>query len=470
MPSRGQSLFFTYLLIINIILMCLPLRMLQPNARLLSWQQNALQVTGDRAGVLAAANLVPLLLTSSRNNLLLWLTNWSHTTFLLVHRWLGYIVILQTVVHSAGLLHYFLRYSDHAAEAQLPYWYWGIVSMLAICLVWPLSVLPVRQKAYEVFLVSHQILAALAMVAYFLHIWYLFEYDWGYETWVYVAGALWFFDRLLRVGRIARLGTRTAHVTAVGISGDLLKVEVQGIYAEGHAYLYFPSLTWRFWENHPFSVLSSFSSATDSIPPTDNSEASSNKEKKLPSSNTAVLDDTSPRPCQVPQPCTTLLLRPQTGVTLTLLQKTLAKGGSLALPVWVESSYHAQSTRQLKHCSTLLCIAGGVGITAALPMLRAHAGPESRLYWSVKHDDIVRALEPEMRQLEGRTNTEIRVGERLNLQEIVSDEVLGGGAHGDIGIMVCGPPGMADEVRRAVGNVSARSKRGIVFLDEAFSW
>lgn len=468
MPTRAQSLFFAYLVIVNIILMCLPLRLLQPNARLLSTQQNVLQVIGDRAGVLAAANLVPLLLTSSRNNVLLWLTNWSHTTFLLVHRWLGYIVILQTVVHSAGLLHYFLRYSDYNAEAQLPYWYWGIISTLAICLVWPFSILPVRQKAYEVFLVSHQVLAALAMVAYFLHIWYLFDYDWGYEIWVYAAGILWFLDRLLRVGRIARHGTRIAQITALGNGGELLKIEIEGIYAEGHAYLYFPSLSWRFWENHPFSVLSSFSSTVPGTPPADTSGASNTKEKS-PNGNTTPMDNDTPSR-DLAQPSTTFLLRPQSGTTFKLLQKTRANGGLLSMPVLVESSYHAQSTRQLRHCSTLLCIAGGVGITAVLPVLRSYAGPESRLYWSVKHDDIVGALASEMQQLEGRMKTEVRVGERLDLQAIVRDEVLANKASGDIGIMVCGPPGMADEVRRAVGKVSARSKRGIVFLDEAFSW
>ena len=181
MPTRGQALFFAYLVIINMVLMCLPLHILQPNARLPGAARQRLQVISDRAGVLAAANFVPLLVTSSRNNLLLWITNWSHTTFLLTHRWLGYIVVIQTVVHSVGLLHYYLLYSDHAAESQLPYWYWGIISTLAICLIWPLAVLPIRQKAYEIFLVTHQVLAVLAQVGYFLHIYYLFQYNWGYE-------------------------------------------------------------------------------------------------------------------------------------------------------------------------------------------------------------------------------------------------------------------------------------------------
>ena len=46
---------------------------------------------------------------------------------------------------------------------------------------------------------------------------------------------------------------RRAYVAVV--DGDYLKVEVPGLAAAGHAYLYFPTLTWCFWESHPFSVV-----------------------------------------------------------------------------------------------------------------------------------------------------------------------------------------------------------------------
>lgn len=472
MPTRGQALFFTYLVVINVILMCLPLRILQPNARIPGRSRQALQLIGDRAGVLAAANLVPLLLTSSRNNILLWVTNWSHTTFLLTHRWLGYIVIIQTVVHSAGLLHYFRLYSNHTAEAQLPYWYWGIISTLALCLVWPLSILPLRRRAYEIFLAAHQVLAALAMIAYFLHIWYLFKYDWGYEIWVYVAGGIWFLDRLLRIFRIAANGTRTAVVTLLGDGSELLKIQIDGLVTEGHVYLYFPTQTWRFWENHPFSVLSSFDSAAGRLGTT---ESARDPETRAKSSAIAemepVADNDSPgRDRREIFPATRLLVRPQNGTTLKLLQKIRAQGSPLSIPVWVEASYHTQSTKKLLRCSSLLCIAGGVGITAILPILRSYPGPSAKLFWGVKHDDIVNAVTPEIDRLESRVQTEIRMGKRLDVETIVQDEILNSEARGDVGIMVCGPPEMADHVRLAIGKVAGRSKRGVVFLDEAFSW
>ncbi|RVX69604.1 hypothetical protein B0A52_06668 [Exophiala mesophila] len=472
MPTLGQALFFTYLVVMNIILMCLPLSLRQPNARLPEPSRQALQVIGDRAGVLAAANLVPLLLTSSRNNVLLWLTNWSHTTFLLTHRWLGYIVIIQTVVHSAGLLHYSLLYSNHAADAKLPYWYWGIVSTLALCLVWPLSILPIRRRAYEIFLTTHQLLAALAMITYFLHIWYLFKYDWGYEIWVYVAGAIWFLDRLLRLFRIAVNGTRTAVITSLGDGSELLNVRIEGVFAEGHVYLYFPTLTWRFWENHPFSVLSAFDLAVETPIPI-GSAGDPKITAKRPATAQMEPVTKSPNPGQARReavPGIRLLLRPQNGSTFRLAQKVQSKGTPLSIPVWVEDSYHTQSTKKLLSCSSLLCIAGGVGITAVLPVLRSYDGPSAKLFWGVKHDDIVNAVAAEIDGLGPRLQTETRIRERLDVETIVQDELLNSEARGNVGIMVCGPAEMADHVRLAIGKVAGRSKRGIVFLDEAFAW
>jgi hypothetical protein len=478
MPTRAQSLFFAYLFIVNMVLTCLPLRTLQPNARIPGEARQALQIIGDRAGVLAAANLVPLLLTSARNNVLLWITNWSHSTYLLVHRWLGYIVIIQTVVHSAGLLHYFLKYSDHAAEAALPYWYWGIISTLAICLILPFSILPVRKQFYEFFLVAHKLLAIIALVGYFLHIYYLFEYNWGYEIWVYASGGIWGVDRLLRWARMARNGVRTASVTSLGAGSDLLKVEIEGVVAEGHVYLTFPTLSWKFYENHPFSVLASFGPSTPtSVSSRTSSTRVHNVEKASPVEASKEVLSSGPEgslDARISQHTsykarTTLLLRPEKGATRKLLEKTLAAGGHLNLPVLVESSYHSQNLSSLRHCSTLLAIAGGVGITGILPLTQSFPGPEARLYWGVKHEDIVRGVTDELARLEKTVAVEVKVGGRFDVGQIVRDEVLGGEG-GDVAVVVCGPPGMADEVRRAVGEVAGRSRRGVVFVDEAFSW
>lgn len=486
MPTRGQSLFIAYITIINVALLCLPLRTVQPNVRMVSHHMQQVQMIGDRAGVLAFALYVALFLFSSRNNILLWITNWSHSTFLMLHRWIAYACIFQTVMHSILLLHYFVKWQDHAAESQLPYWYWGIIATLATCLMWPLSILPFRQRMYEVFLAIHQILTALVLITAFLHIWYLYEWNWGYEIWIYIAGGLWFLDRLLRVLRIASNGKRTATVTMVDAESDLLRVEIDGIVADGHVYLYFPTLSWRVWESHPFSVLSSHTGGsprnlgTQDQGPLLGVEAdggekgvshSTNVVQRSNSSSSA--EAVSNSTLQAPRPRAVVLVRPQTGTTKNLLERTRAAGERLQLTVLVESSYHANpSARELTHCSTLIGIAGGVGITAVLPMARTFGGLRSRIWWGAKHNDIIRAILPEVRQLSPSIELETVVGSRLPVGDILRDELLRDNEKGSVGIIVCGPATMADDVRRAVGElvVSGKAKRGVVFVDEAFSW
>jgi len=39
-----------------------------------------------------------------------------------------------------------------------------------------------------------------------------------------------------------------------GTEGEYVRIEVEGVSLTGTAYLTFPTLSWRFWESHPFSV------------------------------------------------------------------------------------------------------------------------------------------------------------------------------------------------------------------------
>jgi hypothetical protein len=56
-----------------------------------------------------------LFLFSSRNNILLWLTNWSHSTYMLLHRWIARLFLLQTLLHSIFAL---VLYQNTGSYAQ----------------------------------------------------------------------------------------------------------------------------------------------------------------------------------------------------------------------------------------------------------------------------------------------------------------------------------------------------------------
>lgn len=57
---------------------------------------------------------------------------------------------------------------------------------------------------------------------------------------------------MARLVKITRNGLQMAEISV--IDEDYLLVDLPGEVASGHVYLYFPTLPWRVWENHPFSV------------------------------------------------------------------------------------------------------------------------------------------------------------------------------------------------------------------------
>jgi hypothetical protein len=96
---------------------------------------------------------------------------------------------VQACLHPAIYLRVYLVETgyDYSSESKLPYWYWGFVSTLALVIILPLSVLPVRKRVYELFLASHFVLALVAFLGYYYHIYRRFGRQCGYETWIYIA-------------------------------------------------------------------------------------------------------------------------------------------------------------------------------------------------------------------------------------------------------------------------------------------
>ena len=122
-------------------------------------------------------NVVALFLFSSRNSILLYLTDWSYSTYLLLHRWLGYWAVLHTIIHSAMLWKYYVKAGSYSAEILRLYWQWGIVGTVAVCAILPFSLLKIRQKFYEFFIISHIVLSLLFLLGFYYHIWYVYQQD-----------------------------------------------------------------------------------------------------------------------------------------------------------------------------------------------------------------------------------------------------------------------------------------------------
>lgn len=124
MPTRGQALFVFYFIAINTVLPAVNYQYADPNTWYPGdgWRWMCMLIS-NRLGLLSFANLPLVFLYAGRNNLLLWVTGWSHPTFLLVHRWIAAIATLQAILHSIIYLDVYIKNGTHANESREPYWY-----------------------------------------------------------------------------------------------------------------------------------------------------------------------------------------------------------------------------------------------------------------------------------------------------------------------------------------------------------
>lgn len=119
-------------------------------------------------------------------------------------------------------------------------------------------------------------------------------------------------------------------------------------------------------------------------------------------------------------------------------------------------------------CDRVVLVAGGIGITGVLAWFDNH--PNVTLFWSAKKSPcpLVAAMEPVVTRL-GQGGAEVRVGQRFAAREILEEEAKAG--WGKVGVVVCGPGGLCDDVRAAVVDLGRRSKGTTFVLEvEAYTW
>ncbi|KAL4987970.1 ferric reductase like transmembrane component-domain-containing protein [Aspergillus falconensis] len=478
MPTRGQALFIAYQIAINVILSAVSIKSADPSTWYISQRREIVTYVSNRVGALSFANIPLLILYSSRNNVLLWLTNWSQGTFLLLHRWIALIAVIEACLHSAIYLHICDIDGTHATESRSPFWYWGIIAILAMVAILPASLLPVRQKAYELFLAWHIFFFLLAMIGCLLHIYYRYAWQWGYENWIYIGFAVWGFDRLLRILRLARNGICMAHITV--IDEDYVKLQIPGIMADGHVYLYFPTLTWKVWENHPFSIIADTYQSNNAaiIPPnTRISSPSSSIGPKDPESNVLAVttQETTEKGAQDPhphQPGLTIYVRTHTGITAHL------RGQRSTLPVLVEGAYLPAPIlgSPPSQAPNIIAFAGGVGVTALTSTLLSHRGWH-KLFWGVRSKALVDSVRQSL-SASGfdRLRATIFLEQRMDIPRILAAEIArfsesGSGSGMPVTVLVSGPPAMADEVRVEVTRLGRDNPAVVLTLvQESFSW
>lgn len=463
-PTTGQSLYIGFFVIMNIIFTAVYYQVKTPNAWYSDQWAEVVAYIFYRTGTFGYVIGPLVFLFSSRNNVLLWLTNWPHSTFLLLHRWIARVFTLQALLHSILALVLYVREDTYSSNHNMPYWIWGIVATIVTVVLAFASGLYVRKFFYEAFLLMHIVLSVILVAGLWYHVVDIYKYAGGYWIWVYVITAVWGFDRVARILRIVIAGPRRAQITDLG--EDYVRIDIPGVHwgiePGKHVYIYFPTLNpLRPWENHPFSVMS-----TALIGP---HETHSSKPSSLDHHHSSTAVDVEKNDAIVP---TSKQIHdkhaPEFGLTVFVkkskgMTKSLRANANVL--TFLEGPYPNNSTRNVLRCDRLLLIGGGVGITSLVPFVRNHLN--AKLYWSVRESSfcIVDELRGVLSEI---VEKEVSIGKRLDLTGLLAAEANAGWKR--IGVVVSGPASMCDDIRVAVVAAAKLGKARFELEVEAYTW
>ncbi|KAK7740833.1 hypothetical protein SLS62_010977 [Diatrype stigma] len=337
----------------------------------------------DRVGVLAYA-LTPLsVMLASRESLLSLLTGVPYQSFNFLHRWLGYIIVIQGSMHTIGWTIVEVKlYQPQPQTArewvvQL-YIIWGIVAQILLLLIFALSTRwGIRLTGYEFFRKAHYVLAMVYIGA-----------CWGHwkqlRCFMLPSLLLWFLDRLARLIRTAlihhqylpeeRMGFKAATGRLTQFPdpehGDVIRLDFehrQEPWKVGqHYYLCFTEGS--IWQSHPFTPLN------------------------LPEVRNGAVAHS-------------YIFRAKGGETKKIAElavKKLSESKDATTPVILQGAYGESISEDLTADTNVLCVAGGTGLTYVLPVLLDLAQkPASKdrkieLLWAVRRKDDIRWVEKEL--------------------------------------------------------------------------
>lgn len=269
-------------------------------------------------------------------------------------------------------------------------------------------------------------------------------------------------------------------------------------------------------DTYPLTPTTSSSPTTLTPAPAPTSDAFSPSQPLLsrspsPSSSTTTTTTTKPNPnatATAKAPTTlTFWIRPYNGWTRRLRDRCLA---GHAHPLILLEGPYGGSPHPLASYDAALLIAGGSGISAAVPYLQAcarrttacddvegqqRARARMQLVWAAREEGFMReVVERELGEglargafgVElfctgdgGEGAVEVRQG-RPDVRAIVAETARrvgeevrgmhGGRRRGRVAVLLCGPPGMARGVEGAVRRAGEEFDCWVDYFDEVFSW
>ena len=357
-----------------------------------------------------------------------------------------------------------------------------------------------RHAFYETFLHIHILLVALTLAGLYLHLDNI-----PTQNIIKILISLWVIERLLRLIRLLyrnlSLSSRPhTHCSVETLPGDAMRVTIHlarpwTFQPNQHVYLTIPSI--GLWTSHPFSIAWAETQPPRTLASLHNNDNTIDPEKALPS-----------LPPRSPQTSISLLIRRRAGFTNTLYNRTLTSpstpGTLHNLSALLEGPYPSSSPpTTLSSYGTLLLIAGGIGITHSLPHIRSliHAFSQPgtsatrrvSLVWIVRSPEHLEWIRPWMtsilamdsrrdvlrvqifvtrprdaREVRSPSATVMMCPGKPDVEQLIEREARE--QVGAMGVNVCGPGGLVDDVRGAVRRKLAGGERNIDFVEEGFGW
>ncbi|KAL8837104.1 MAG: hypothetical protein Q9170_002661 [Blastenia crenularia] len=462
-PTRFQSLFLAGVIIMNVTLSVSGIEWNGTRAAALSHLRN-------RTGTLSVVNMVPLVVLAGRNNPFVGLLNISFDNFNLVHRWFGRIVVLQALAHTV-------------AEVINQYDKGLVATVASVAIVLQASA-ALRHAFYETFLHLHIALVILLLI-------FLWKHLDNSEPQKYLLAMilLWAFERLTRFAllfyrNVGRGGTKAELEL---LPGDACRVTLQMVrpwaFQPGqYAFVTVPSV--GLWTSHPFSLAWSSSAAED---------AQQDSEKGYQISADDILANSNDKTSM------SLIIRRRNGFTDKLFEKAeRSPSGITSITAYVEGPYGGHSV--LHSYGTVMIFAGGVGITHQVPFVRdlvagyasgTVAARKVILVWVIQSPEHLEWIRPWMTTIlamdkrrdilriqlfvtRPRSTKEIHSPSatvqmfpgKPNVDTLI--EMESENQIGTMGVSVCGPGGLSDDVRAAVRR--RQGWRNIDFLEQGFTW
>ncbi|EFQ32875.1 ferric reductase like transmembrane component [Colletotrichum graminicola] len=342
----------------------------------------------DRVGLFAYA-LTPLsVLFASRESVLSLLTGVPYQNFNFLHRWVGYIIVAQSTLHTIGWLIIELHLYQPQPQVWLDlmsnlYILWGWAAICLLLALYILSLPPViRLTGYEFFRKSHYVLAMVYIGACIGH--------WKeLEAFMIPSLVIWFLDRIVRGIRTAlihynfiegnsRMGFSAAQAATTIFpdpeNGDVVRLDFfhpHDPWEIGqHFYLCFTESS--IWQSHPFTPLN--------IPVSDSGRTKHSYIFRAKGGETKKIIDIARRKID----------SHESAVVPTTENNNAAPTVSVVLT----GPYGDPILRNITSDVNVLCVAGGTGVTYVLPAImsfkkgfvgRAKTSRKLELVWIVRH-------------------------------------------------------------------------------------